>query len=247
MLLQAADTDLGRETAAARRHLALALGTARENLTEARALVAALAPAELESAALDGALGRLTRAIGTELGIIAELRHDRGSRAAASPRRGGAAPGRPGSPGQRAQARPGPAGAGHAAVHQRSGDAGGHRRRLRFPDRAGRGRIRPARHADPGRRRGRPLRRPERPRSGHHGARRAATGGGRARAGPGDHRAVPRAPRMPCGCWWRTTMRWYGPGCWPCSRRNRASRSSRRRPRASRPWRWPPSSGRTWC
>jgi signal transduction histidine kinase len=68
MLLQAADADVGREPAAARQHLALALQTARENLAEARALVAALAPAGLEPGALDGALRRLTDAVPGHLG-----------------------------------------------------------------------------------------------------------------------------------------------------------------------------------
>ena len=68
MLLQAADADVGREPAAARGHLALALQTARENLAEARALVAALAPAGLEPGALDGALRRLTEAVPGRLG-----------------------------------------------------------------------------------------------------------------------------------------------------------------------------------
>jgi signal transduction histidine kinase len=68
MLLQAADADMGREPAAAREHLALALQTARENLAEARALVAALAPAGLEPGALDGALRRLTEAMPGHLG-----------------------------------------------------------------------------------------------------------------------------------------------------------------------------------
>jgi signal transduction histidine kinase len=68
MLLQAADADVVREPAAAREHLALALQTARENLAEARALVAALAPAGLEPGALDGALRRLTGAVPGQLG-----------------------------------------------------------------------------------------------------------------------------------------------------------------------------------
>ncbi len=59
MLLQAADADVERQPAAARGHLALALETARDNLAEARALVAALAPAGLEPGALDAALHRL--------------------------------------------------------------------------------------------------------------------------------------------------------------------------------------------
>ena len=99
---------LGPEPAAAREHLALALQTARENLAEARALVAALAPADLEPGALDGALRRLTDAVPGHLGPPAELRGDRPGRAAAQARRGHAAPGRPGGAGQRAPARRGP-------------------------------------------------------------------------------------------------------------------------------------------
>ena len=68
MLLQAADADVDSEPAAAREHLALALQTARENLAEARALVAALAPAGLEPGALDGALRRLTDTLPGHLG-----------------------------------------------------------------------------------------------------------------------------------------------------------------------------------
>jgi signal transduction histidine kinase len=73
MLLQAAETELTRQPAAARRHLALATAAARENLAEARALVAALAPAELASAALDGALRRLTDTVAGQLDMAAEF------------------------------------------------------------------------------------------------------------------------------------------------------------------------------
>jgi signal transduction histidine kinase len=73
MLLQAAETELSRQPAAARRHLALATATARENLAEARALVAALAPAELASAALDSALRRLADTVAGQLDIPAEF------------------------------------------------------------------------------------------------------------------------------------------------------------------------------
>jgi signal transduction histidine kinase len=71
MLLQAVDADVERQPAAARRHLALAMETARENLAEARALVAALAPAGLEPGALDAALRRLTAAVAAERGVAA--------------------------------------------------------------------------------------------------------------------------------------------------------------------------------
>ncbi|GAA3116165.1 sensor histidine kinase [Planomonospora alba] len=53
------------------RHLALAVRTARENLAEARALIAALSPAPLQGSTLDEALGRLTARLGEETGIEA--------------------------------------------------------------------------------------------------------------------------------------------------------------------------------
>jgi signal transduction histidine kinase len=51
------------------RHLALAVQTARENLAEARALIAALHPAELHGSTLDEALKRVADRLGEELGI----------------------------------------------------------------------------------------------------------------------------------------------------------------------------------
>jgi signal transduction histidine kinase len=71
MLLQAADAAVDSQPGTARRHLALALATARDNLAEARALVTALTPAELESAALDSALRRLTDAVAGQLKVTA--------------------------------------------------------------------------------------------------------------------------------------------------------------------------------
>src|SRR5262249_60188928 len=64
MLLQAADTEIGSDPPEGRRHVGLAAQTAREGLAEARAMVAALAPAHLEGAPLHEALGRLTGRIG---------------------------------------------------------------------------------------------------------------------------------------------------------------------------------------
>jgi signal transduction histidine kinase len=69
MLLQAAETEVEGDPPEARRHLGLAAQTAREGLAEARAMVAALAPAHLEGAPLHEALGRLTDRIGAELAI----------------------------------------------------------------------------------------------------------------------------------------------------------------------------------
>ena len=76
MLIQAAETTVGSDPAATRERLALAERTARENLAETRALVAALAPVELQSMPLDSAVGRITARLGEELGIAAELRID---------------------------------------------------------------------------------------------------------------------------------------------------------------------------
>jgi signal transduction histidine kinase len=59
MLVQSADAAVDRDPPAARRHLLLALRTARDNLAEARALVAALTPAPLDGASLPEALRRL--------------------------------------------------------------------------------------------------------------------------------------------------------------------------------------------
>jgi signal transduction histidine kinase len=72
VLLQAAETGLG--TAApepARQQIALAAETARENLSEARGLVAALAPAGLAEGNLPGALRRITERAQAETGIDA--------------------------------------------------------------------------------------------------------------------------------------------------------------------------------
>jgi signal transduction histidine kinase len=62
MLVQAADAALESDPAAARAHLALAARTARENLAETRAIVAALTPAPLAAASLPEALRRLVDA-----------------------------------------------------------------------------------------------------------------------------------------------------------------------------------------
>ncbi|WP_329177235.1 sensor histidine kinase [Streptomyces sp. NBC_01477] len=59
MLVQAVETELDTDPARARRHLALMAGTARENLAEARALVAGNAPAGLDGGSLPDALRRL--------------------------------------------------------------------------------------------------------------------------------------------------------------------------------------------
>jgi signal transduction histidine kinase len=59
MLVQAVEAELENDPHAARRHLALMTETARQNLAEARALVAGGAPADLDGASLPDALHRL--------------------------------------------------------------------------------------------------------------------------------------------------------------------------------------------
>ncbi|MFC4534403.1 sensor histidine kinase [Sphaerisporangium dianthi] len=64
MLLQAAEAQPDPS-----RHLALAMRTARENLDEARGLIAALRPPPLDGSTLDEALARVAARVGEELGI----------------------------------------------------------------------------------------------------------------------------------------------------------------------------------
>ena len=86
MLLQAAETGLGPDAPGpARRQISLAADTARENLAEARGLVAALAPAELASENLPGALRRVTKRLGTETGIEATFTDEGESRPLPAP------------------------------------------------------------------------------------------------------------------------------------------------------------------
>jgi signal transduction histidine kinase len=66
MLIQAAQADLSGSHPAAGRHLDLAAATARENLAEARALLADLAPARLDGSTLPDALRRLSAEPGVD-------------------------------------------------------------------------------------------------------------------------------------------------------------------------------------
>jgi signal transduction histidine kinase len=72
MLLQAAEPHIGADADEARRQVGLAVRTARENLEEARALVAAQPPAPLGAASLDETVRRLTERLGDELGLPAD-------------------------------------------------------------------------------------------------------------------------------------------------------------------------------
>jgi signal transduction histidine kinase len=73
MLVQAATAELDRDLPQARRHLDLAVNTARENLGDARALVAELTPTALDGSSLVEALGRLVARFGAETGLRASF------------------------------------------------------------------------------------------------------------------------------------------------------------------------------
>ncbi|QVQ54221.1 sensor histidine kinase [Spiractinospora alimapuensis] len=72
-LAQVVESELDTDREAARRHVGLMRETAQENLAEARALVAALAPVQLAESTLDAALRRLASRLGDELGIRSHL------------------------------------------------------------------------------------------------------------------------------------------------------------------------------
>ena len=73
VLLELAESEVDTDPAAARLRLAAARETARQNLAEARALVAALTPVDLQAAPLPAAIGRLVDRFGAETGLPARL------------------------------------------------------------------------------------------------------------------------------------------------------------------------------
>lgn len=73
MLVDLAESDVDTDPAAARRRLAVARDTARQNLAEARSLVAALTPVDLQAAPLPQAVGRLVDRFGGEAGLPATV------------------------------------------------------------------------------------------------------------------------------------------------------------------------------
>jgi signal transduction histidine kinase len=72
-LAQAAEATLDSDPAASRARLDLLARTARDNLAEARSLVAALAPAPLDGQALPAALARVVQRFSDETGVPVEL------------------------------------------------------------------------------------------------------------------------------------------------------------------------------
>jgi signal transduction histidine kinase len=75
-LVQAAESELDGDTAKARRHLTLAARTARENLAEARALVAGLMPTALGTGSLDQAIRRQLEQFAEESAIAVTYHAD---------------------------------------------------------------------------------------------------------------------------------------------------------------------------
>ncbi|OIQ80436.1 sensor histidine kinase LiaS [mine drainage metagenome] len=82
MLAQTVVADVARaDTDAATRRLALIEETARENLAEARGLVAAFSPVALDGGDLADALDRLARRVGAETGMTVAVDVDRAATA----------------------------------------------------------------------------------------------------------------------------------------------------------------------
>ncbi|WP_291412643.1 sensor histidine kinase [Actinophytocola sp.] len=73
-LVQAAESELDGDPAKARRHLELAARTARENLGEARALVAGLMPSAMGTGSLDDAIRRQVERLAEETPVKATYR-----------------------------------------------------------------------------------------------------------------------------------------------------------------------------
>ncbi|MGW7266618.1 sensor histidine kinase [Streptomyces sp. NPDC054842] len=74
MLVQAVEAEIDGDPAEARRHLALMERTARQNLAEARALVAGSGPADLDGASLPDALRRLAARHDAALDVTGAVR-----------------------------------------------------------------------------------------------------------------------------------------------------------------------------
>jgi signal transduction histidine kinase len=75
-LAQAVEPELDSDTAAAKRHVTLIRSTARENLAEARAMVAELASTALHDSSLSAAIQRQCERLTAESGIAATMRVD---------------------------------------------------------------------------------------------------------------------------------------------------------------------------
>ncbi len=81
MLAQSAESVLDSDPAVTRARLAMVERSARDGLAQARSLVAARGPADLETATLADAVHRVVRGVGEELGLSAEVRVEGDTRA----------------------------------------------------------------------------------------------------------------------------------------------------------------------
>jgi signal transduction histidine kinase len=75
-LAQAIEPELDSDTAAARRHVELIRTTARENLAEARVMLADLTPAALDEGSLPAVIGRQCERLSAETGVAVSMRSD---------------------------------------------------------------------------------------------------------------------------------------------------------------------------
>jgi signal transduction histidine kinase len=75
-LAQAVEPELDNDTAAAKRHVELIRSTARENLAEARAMVAELTPAALDEGSLPAVIGRQCERLSAETDVAVTMRSD---------------------------------------------------------------------------------------------------------------------------------------------------------------------------
>jgi len=75
-LAQAVEPELDNDTAAAKRHVELIRSTARENLAEARAMVAELTPAALDEGSLPAVIGRQCEGLSAETDVAVTMRSD---------------------------------------------------------------------------------------------------------------------------------------------------------------------------
>lgn len=75
-LAQAVEPELETDTAAAKRHVELIRITARENLAEARVMVAELSPAALRDGSLPAAIQRQCDRLSAETGVVVTMRSD---------------------------------------------------------------------------------------------------------------------------------------------------------------------------
>ena len=209
MLRRAGRVRVDADPAAARRRLAVARETARENLAEARALVAALTPVDLQAAPLPEAVGRLVDRFGGETGLPATVE------VAGEPR---------------------PLPANQEVVLLRAAQEALANVRRHAGRCRGRGRaaVRRRRHRADGRRRRRRLRcRTARPPRGYGLAgmrRRVEEVGGTllVRSAPAAGTTVRVTGCRDSGCWWWTTIRWSGRACGRCSTPSRTSTWSAR-------------------